>query len=72
MLEDLVGVVAEIISLKVGTNVIESDTASDLVLVSEFADQDALNAYNSHPEHQKALDFGKAVIAERRAVDFEV
>ncbi len=70
MLEGLVGVIDEIVSLKVGGNVIESDTASDLVLNSTFKSVEDLNAYNLHPEHQKVLAFGKEVICERRAVDY--
>ena len=72
MLENLVGVIDEIVSLRLGKNVVQSDTASDLVLDSEFKSVDDLNAYNTHPEHQKVLAFGKEVIAERRAVDYEV
>ena len=72
MLENLVGKIDEIVSLEVGTNVIESETASDLVLNSRFKNLDDLNSYNSHPEHQKVLAFGKEVIAERRAVDYEI
>ena len=71
MLENLMGVVGEIVSLKLAKNVIQSETASDLVLVSEFKSIDALHAYEQHPEHQKVLVFGKQVIAERRAVDYE-
>ncbi|MFH2131151.1 MAG: Dabb family protein [bacterium] len=71
MLENLVGVVDEIVDLKVGKNIIPGDTASDLVLNSEFQDIDSLNAYSQHPEHQKVLAFGKQVISERRAVDYE-
>ncbi len=71
MLENLVGTIDEIVNLKVAKNIIPSDTASDLVLNSEFNDIDSLNAYNQHPEHQKVLAIGKQVIAERRAVDYE-
>ncbi len=71
MLENLVGKIDEIVGLEVGTNVILGETASDLVLNSRFKSLEDLNAYNAHPEHQKVLAFGKEVIAERRAVDYE-
>ncbi len=71
MLENLVGIIDEIVSLKVAKNIIPGDTGSDLVLNSEFHDIDSLNVYNQHPEHQKVLAFGKQVISERRAVDYE-
>lgn len=71
-LEGLVGVIDEIVSLTAKKNILPGETASDLVLLSEFASLEDLEKYNSHPEHQKVLAFGKEVICERRAVDFEV
>ena len=71
-LEALVGVIDEIVSLKTGKNILPGETASDLVLLSEFNSMNDLEKYNNHPEHQKVLAFGKQVIAERRAVDFEM
>ena len=72
MLENLTGKIEEIIHLEVGINLIDSETASDLVLNSQFKSVNDLNTYNNHPEHQKVLAFGKEVIAERRAVDYEI
>lgn len=71
-LEALVGVIDEIVSLRAGKNILPGETASDLVLLSEFNSLQDLEKYNNHPEHQKVLAFGKEVIAERRAVDFEI
>lgn len=72
LLTGLVGVIDQIVTLEVGVNVIGADTASDVVLYSQFASIADLEAYSAHPEHQKVLAFGKEVIAERRAVDYEV
>jgi hypothetical protein len=71
MLENLVGVIDEIVHLEVGKNVIESDTSSDLVLNSEFKSIEDLDRYNRHPSHQKVITFAKEVVSERRAVDYE-
>ena len=71
-LEALVGVIDEIVSLRVEKNILPAETGSDLILLSEFNSLQDLDTYNNHPEHQKVLAFGKEVIGERRAVDFEM
>jgi hypothetical protein len=70
-LEALPEYIGEIISLQVGVNEKPSDAASDMVLLSTFADWDALNRYQVHPEHVKVGGFIKQVATERRVVDFE-
>lgn len=46
------------------------DSTYDLVLVSDFADKAALDAYQVHPEHQKVKDFAKRVVETRQCVDY--
>ena len=70
-LEALTECIEEVISLQVGLNEKPSDVASDIVLLTTFADWDALNRYQVHPEHVKAGVFIKEVATERRVVDFE-
>jgi hypothetical protein len=70
-LESLVGKIPEIRSFQVGLNLAESDTASEVVLVSAFDDMASLDRYAKHPEHLKVVEFVKAVVSERRVVDFE-
>lgn len=70
-LEALPGEIAEIISLQVGLNAKPADAASDIVLLSTFADWEALERYQIHPAHQEVVTFVKEVAAERRVVDFE-
>jgi hypothetical protein len=70
-LETLPALVPGIKYFQVGKNGPESDTASDLALVSDFEDWDALQHYNEHPEHQKVVAFVRSISSERRAVDFE-
>jgi hypothetical protein len=70
-LEALPGQIPEILSLQVGINEKESDAASDVALLSTFADWDALARYQAHPAHQEVVAFVKGVVSERRVVDFE-
>ena len=44
----------------------------DLVLYSEFEDQEALDAYQNHPQHVALKPFIAAVRAERQCMDYEV
>jgi len=70
-LEALPGKIDEILSLTVGINEKESDAASDVVLLSTFADWEALARYQDHPAHREVVGFVKGVVTERRVVDFE-
>lgn len=70
-LEALPAQIEEIISLNVGINAQPGDAASDVVLLSTFADWDSLNRYQHHPAHQEVVAFVKQIVSERRVVDFE-
>jgi len=71
MLEGLNGRIPGLIRLEVGIDYIGGETSSDLVLYSELVDREALDSYQSHPEHQAVVPFVRAVTSERRAVDFD-
>lgn len=71
MLEDLNGKIPDIITLSVGVNERPGENASDVVLLSTFADWDALKRYSKHPDHLQVVDFVGKVVTERRVVDFE-
>lgn len=70
-LEALPGSVPGILSLEVGLNVVQADTASDVVLVSAFRDLAGLKAYAEHPAHLEVVAFVRQVAEERRACDYE-
>lgn len=70
-LEALPARIEDILSLTVGINVKEAEAASDVVLLSSFADWEALARYQAHPAHQEVVGFVKEVTTERRVVDFE-
>ena len=71
MLEDLVGKVPTIVSLKVE---VKSEQApancDDIILISEFKTWEDLDLYANHPEHLKVVDFVKTVVEKRSAVDY--
>ena len=44
----------------------------DIVLVTEFADKAALDAYQEHPDHVVVKQFAQAVAEVRQCVDYVV
>jgi hypothetical protein len=69
-LRALVGVVPSIGALTVGPNVIDGNW--DIALVADFADAEALDAYQTHPVHQQVVAYVRSVVSDRVAVDFEL
>ncbi len=65
------GVVPEILDLHVGPDVV-GGANWDVALVADFADAAALDAYATHPEHQRVVAYVRSVVSDRVAVDFEV
>ncbi|RWZ59668.1 Dabb family protein [Labedella populi] len=66
----LVGVVEDIRSLSVATNVAYPEQNWDVVLVSEFDDLDALERYQKHPAHQDAASYVRGVVSDRASIDY--
>ncbi len=58
--------------LEVGLNDLENGTNYDLILIVDFDDYDALNAYLKHPEHLKVADLVTKVRENRVAVDYKL
>jgi len=63
--------ISEVRYLEVGINQGRSESASDIVLYSEFEGMQGLDVYRKHPEHAKVVDFIGKVCTERRVVDYE-
>lgn len=57
-------------SFEVGLNNAGAGDNFDVVLVSEFDDEDALQRYIQHPVHQQVVTFVRAHTSGRGAVDF--
>lgn len=73
MLEDLMGVVPTLITMKVSLNSIQASKDNyDLVLDSEFENMEGLQEYVVHPAHKKVGEFMQKVRETRASIDFEV
>ncbi len=70
-LEALPGKVPGVKRLEVGINIVADPMAYDIALYTEFASQEALDKYQSHPEHQKVAQFIGKVREQRVVVDYE-
>ncbi|AZO95597.1 Dabb family protein [Iocasia frigidifontis] len=71
-LEILNDLIDELKFIEVGVNTNPSEAAKDLVLYSEFIDENHLNRYQNHPEHLKVVEFIKKHVASRVVVDYKV
>jgi hypothetical protein len=72
LIESLKGRIPEIRQLEVGIDVSQSEQSYDLVLSSEFADVNALLAYQKHPDHVRVVEFLRKVHGGRIVVDYLV
>lgn len=70
-LEGLRGRIPGLLAIEVGIDTTATPNSSDIVLYSEFASQEALNAYQVHPEHKAIVPFVAEAQSERRMVDYE-
>ncbi len=68
-LTSLVGKIDGLISAEVGFNF--NPNGYDLALYSVFTSKEALDRYQTHPEHLKVKEFVHSVITDRCVVDFE-
>lgn len=71
-LEGLNGRIEGLQHLEVSYRIVAADPECHVVLMSEHDDEDALNHYQAHPEHQACVAFVKSVAASRKALDYEV
>lgn len=71
LLEGLKDQIDGIIKLEVGINVLESNQSYDIVLNSAFASQEALDAYQVHPEHLTVSNAITDLREKRILVDYK-
>ena len=69
-LRALVSIISDIISLKVGADVLHAERSFDTGLVATFADREGLDRYTDHPEHQKVVALGRELSERVVSVDF--
>ncbi len=70
MLNALLESVPTLKSIEVGINFSNGERAMDLSIITTFDDKDGLEQYVIHPEHLKAVEFIKSVVAESKVVDY--
>ena len=70
-LEALTASIDVIRSMEVGINVVKSDRAFDIALVSTFNSLEDLETYRVHPDHQEVVSYIATVKDKSAAVDFE-
>lgn len=70
MLAALPGLIPELRTLSVSTDVFASIPETEVVLYTVFDSPEDLQTYQVHPEHQKCVAFVSKVVAERRMVDY--
>ena len=71
-LEQLPGKINEIKHYEIGINETESDRAFDISLVSDFNNNESLDAYRIHPEHQKVVGLIKNICDQTVVVDYTI
>lgn len=71
-LEALNGKIDGLIRIEVGINDIESSSAFDAVLVSEFESLQALENYKKHPLHIPISQYCKEHRTDRKTVDYYI
>ena len=63
-------VIRTIVDLRVGADILHLDRSFDSGLVITFADEQGLEVYTVHPEHQKVANFGREISERVVSVDF--
>ncbi|MFC2115252.1 Dabb family protein [Bacteroidota bacterium] len=71
-LEALPGKIDVIRSMEVGINIVKSDRAFDVALVSSFENLDDLETYRVHPAHQEVVEYIAGVKDKSASADFVI
>lgn len=71
-LEACAGIVPGILKLEVGLAEPGLEATYDVVLYSEFESKEALDAYQSHPQHAALKPFFGAVRDARQCMDYSI
>jgi hypothetical protein len=71
-LEALPAKIDFLIKAELGVNYTCNETGRDVVLYSEVATKEDLEAYLVHPDHKEAGLYVKSVVCDRIDVDYEI
>ncbi len=69
-LEQLPPLISQIVSYEVGINLQDGDRTFDVVLMSEFNNQNDFGIYRTHPDHIKAVEIIRELSQKAHFVDF--
>ena len=69
-LRALPGMIPNIESFHVGSDILHLERSFDTGLVAVYPDRSALDHYTDHPEHQKVAALGKQIAEKVLSVDF--
>ena len=70
-LKTLEGNIDVLRSVEIGVNFTESERSYDIVLITEFDDCNALNAYGPHPSHLPVVEIVRSLCSGSVIVDYE-
>ncbi|MDO5707565.1 MAG: Dabb family protein [Andreesenia angusta] len=70
-IEGLKNIIESIIDLELGVNIDGLTGNYDLVLYTEFKDEEGLEYYQKHPEHLPIVDYMREVVESRACVDYK-
>jgi len=69
---ELAFVVPQVRSMSIGRNVVDGGNAWQVAIVADFEDRAGLEAYNTHPAHEKVRELSRSVKERFATVDFEL
>jgi len=71
-LESMRGKIPGLLNLQVAVNEVAGADASDVVMIVDFENHDALAVYETHPVHEQVKPIVGPLRSERRVVEFHV
>ncbi len=69
-LDSLPAVIGQIKRFEAGLNITTDDAAMDIVLYSEFDNEDDLRIYQAHEAHHEVVQFIRQYAEEKKVVDY--
>ena len=70
--ESMRGKIPGLINIQVGINTAQMADASDVVMIVDFEDEQALAVYETHPVHEQVKPIVGPLRDERRVVEYTV
>lgn len=71
-LESMRGKIPGLLNLQVGVNEAEGADVSDVVMIADFENAEALAVYETHPVHEQVKPLVGPLRSERRVVEFHI